>query len=341
MNAFLVMVSLALWLFGVNDLMANDAPVRSVGKAIGPLEGVPVRMVSEEIRITLDNNIAHVSCLFKLRNEGPIDTILVGFPRGWEKDLYDFRAWTSRGDLSIEEGASAPVYGGEGDEGIKWWKTFRLPLPTTGDTVQVRNYYWTVLSQIDNRTLTDQYFSYVLRTGALWRGEIGDARITVDFRNTHPEQITRLSPEGYARQGQRVEWHFQHLEPSEDISVNIMQDFLFDRWTRALELIEQNPDSSEGHFLLGTYYFNREQPPRKRAVGEFLKAISINPEMWDARWYLAAELYFQNDRVGARDQVESIVRGNPQYRCVDEALPIEVYADIPDIPQIFLKNLKE
>jgi hypothetical protein len=108
-----------------------------------------------------------------------------------------------------------------------------------------------------------------------------------------------------------------------------------------LELIEQNPDSSEGHFLLGTYYFNREQPPRKRAVGEFLKAISINPEMWDARWYLAAELYFQNDRVGARDQVESIVRGNPQYRCVDEALPIEVYADIPDIPQIFLKNLKE
>ena len=120
-----------------------------------------------------------------------------------------------------------------------------------------------------------------------------------------------------------------------------MKDLLFDRLTRSMRMLEQNPDSAEGHFLLGTYYFNRETPPRQKAVDEFLKAISLDPEMWDARWYLAIELCVQKNRAGARDQVARIISGNPQYRCLDEALPVEVYADFPDIPQIFLNNLKE
>jgi hypothetical protein len=302
-------------------------------------------MLSEEVTITIDNNVAHVSCRFTLRNEGPPDTVLVGFPRGWEKELYDFRAWTTQGRFLIREGISEPVYfeGYEGEEkpAIKWWKTFEIPFPVTGDTVQVRNYYWTLLSPVDNRSFADERFTYILRTGALWGGDIEDAQITVVLRNTHPDQVTKLSPEGYIRQGQKVRWHFQHFEPSADISIQIMQDLMYERLARARQMIEQDPDSAEGHFLLGTYYFNQEEPPRQQAVAAFGKALSLNPELWDARWYLAIELYHQRNREGARRQLESLISGNPQYRCVDEALPIEVYADFSDVPQVFLQNLKE
>ena len=69
---------------------ANDAPVKSVGKAIQPLADAPVRMVSEKVDIFIRANTADVNCLFVLKNEGKPDTIEVGFPRGWEGDLIDF-----------------------------------------------------------------------------------------------------------------------------------------------------------------------------------------------------------------------------------------------------------
>lgn len=65
-------------------IQANDAPIKSVGKTIQPRNDVPVRMVSEEVTIRLSSHRADVHCLFDLLNEGPPDTIDVGFPRGWE-----------------------------------------------------------------------------------------------------------------------------------------------------------------------------------------------------------------------------------------------------------------
>lgn len=256
MNGFLAIISVIPWLLWTSNLWANDAPVRSVGKAICPQEDAPVRMLSEEVTITIDNNVAQVSCRFTLLNEGPLDTVLVGFPRGLEKDLYDFRAWTSQGEFAIQEGMATPFYyeGYEGEEApaIKWWKTFAIPFAGAGDTVRVWNSYWTLLSPVDNRALAEQRFIYILQTGALWKGKIEDAQVTIVLRNTHADQITKLSPEGYTRQGQQVRWRFRHFEPSADISIEIMQDVLYDRLTHGSELVAQDPDSAEGHFLLGT-----------------------------------------------------------------------------------------
>ena len=74
------------------DIHGNDAPIQATGKTVMPRTDVPVRLVSEEVIITIDNGVAYVRCYFDLLNEGPKDTIDVGFPRGWEGELYDFTA---------------------------------------------------------------------------------------------------------------------------------------------------------------------------------------------------------------------------------------------------------
>ena len=61
---------------------AELMPARGVGKTIRPRTDTSVRMVSEKVDITIDNNVAYVACEFNLINEGPPDTLEVGFPRG-------------------------------------------------------------------------------------------------------------------------------------------------------------------------------------------------------------------------------------------------------------------
>lgn len=319
-------------------LWANDAPLRSVGKAIRPREDVSVRMLTEKVEITIDNSVAYVKCVFTLVNEGPADTVLVGFPRDWEKDLYDFRAWAYRVDFPVQDGAAEPQYGGEAGE-IKWWKTFEVPFKSAGDTVQVHNYYWTLLADPLERTNADLKFRYVLRTGALWKDTIEDARITITLRNTHPDQVTQLSPEGYTRQGQQIEWHFRDFEPGGDISIQLVQDVLYERQVLAGRLLEQDPESAEGHFLLGSYHFNREEHPKPQAMAEFCKALAADPMLWDARWYLALIYYFGNNPEGARRQLEELLKGAPGYRCVDPAFPFTTYVDMNHDPAMLLKDV--
>ena len=56
--------------------------------------------------------------------------------------------------------------------------------------------------------LSDLLFRYVLRTGAYWKGPIGDAKITIKLRNTGFDKITYISPEGYVRDNAEISWHF-------------------------------------------------------------------------------------------------------------------------------------
>ncbi|MDQ7797677.1 MAG: hypothetical protein RDU76_01865 [Candidatus Edwardsbacteria bacterium] len=71
--------------------------------------------------------------------------------------------------------------------------------------------------------------SYVVKTGALWKGPIGKADIYVDLSNEYfKERLkhTKLvaSPQNYELKNDTISWHFKNWEPTEDMSVN------FCRW---------------------------------------------------------------------------------------------------------------
>lgn len=317
---------LCIW---TSPAFSNDAPVKSVGKTIQPLNNVPVQMVSEEVNIFLTSTRANVLCLFTLRNEGKPDTIEVGFPRGWEGDLIEFTAKNARvkGTYPVETMAEKPSYGEYNGEKLPWWKVFKVPFESTGQTVVIENYYNTFLLPWGKYPFpwNDLLFTYIMKTGALWKGPIETAKITVRLINIPFNQLVKVSPEGYTREGNRITWEFRNFKPAQNIEISIMQDVLFERLSIARKILEKEPNSAFAHYLLGTVHYNRRYVDINQideAEKELRKAVALDPELWDAQWFLAL-VYIDRDNRSrtlkeSKIQLEKIVRENPDYTCTDK-----------------------
>lgn len=350
-NILTVLLSVAVpalfLLLGTVEGFADIAPVKSVGKAIQPLRDVPVQMVSEDVEISLFSTMVWVDCLFTPRNEGKTDTIEVGFPRGWEGDLMEFRAKNASitGVYTVETIAQDPAWDGEDRRGeLPWWKVFKVPFESTDQTVKVKNSYGTYLRPREPKYLDDLAFTYIMKTGALWKGNIEDARVTISLRNVPFDQVTSISPEGYTREGNDIIWRFQNFKPDRDIEISIMQDILYERLTIARKILEKEPGNAYAHFLLGTVFFNRDFPTdhNKTAEKEFQQAISLDPNLSDARWFLAIIYVYRNMKTkalkDAKTQLDAILKGNPEYRCMDKTYQMDNLIHT-DTPNVMIKNL--
>ena len=93
------------------------------------------------------------------------------------------------------------------------------------------------------------------------------------------------------------------------------------RLDNAKIILKNYPDNAHAHYLLGTVYLIRKYNIEK-VEEELLKAISLDPNHWDARWYLAVVYYTQGkDPELIKTQLEEIIEGNPDYECTDDAFP--------------------
>jgi len=322
---------------------ADDAPIRSVGKSIRPRRDVPVRLVAEDVRIIIDSEKADVRCVFYLRNEGPPDTVEVGFPRGWEGDLVGFRAFADE-ELPVRSVASEPVFYGADGEEMRWWKVFEVPLGETGGITEVVNTYSAKLLPDGNMGMEDFLFTYVLTTGAWWRGTIEDVRITIYLKTAPFEQVTGISPDGFVRDNNRIMWHFRDFEPSENIRISLMQDIQYYSLKTAESVLKEEPDNAHAHFIKGAVCFIRsfcdERFTREEARKELERAVTLDPEHWDARWFLAVLYYYGGDMEKTRRQLETLDGKNPSYTCKNRLFPESLYADIPsEVPGVWLKTM--
>jgi hypothetical protein len=321
---------------GFSEAMANDTPIRSVGKAIQPRTDVPVRLVSEDVKITISGVNARVDCIFNLLNEGPAGTIEVGFPRGAESGLNDFTAKIDNETATVETVTSTPVYvDPDSRKELPWWKTFKVPFTSTGQTVVVRNTYWTRLGPTTQQRLSHLMFTYIMTTGAPWKGTIGEATFTVSLDGIDPGRVVDIKPEGFLSEGNRYLWRFTDFEPASNIEIQIMEQKVYDRLVSAEKLLAKSSGDARGHFLLGTVYWinmnsstdaDTYRDYEEKAKGEFLRAIEIDPALDDARWYLAV-LYNNphnpREMKLLRGQLEAIIAHNPSYRCRDELFHLQ------------------
>jgi hypothetical protein len=67
------------------------------------------------------------------------------------------------------------------------------------------------------------YFLYVLKTGALWKGPIGELNIDLKFpyREAYPNVLS-VTPGGYTVKGNDIIYHFKNYEPDENIIVKFL-----------------------------------------------------------------------------------------------------------------------
>ena len=225
-----------LVVFSLAGIAAGDSSTMWIfpdGRGAMPIETEQITMDAESVLIVPTGNMINydvpemnVTCIFYLRNltDQPLD-VSVGFPFEDSEvpDWIQFRAVTD--DEEYEINFESGVVNGE-DSLVFWpmsacWEMHFEP----GETVRLVNtynagwnYYW-----YEDYTAS---FTYIVRSGALWAGRIGDAVISITMPQRYPLSMLSDSICGWADwngspeiDGNRVTWHFTDWEPVEDITI--------------------------------------------------------------------------------------------------------------------------
>jgi hypothetical protein len=72
----------------------------------------------------------------------------------------------------------------------------------------------------------ERSFTYVLKTGASWKGTIGRARIVCDIAGLRARGPLQFQPAGGKIAGRKVVWEFRNFEPNKDIVVRWFEGFV-------------------------------------------------------------------------------------------------------------------
>jgi hypothetical protein len=205
-------ITLALTAFGS---AADDGSLETVGGAARLMKERDVRMVSETVRARVSRERVDVDCVFVLRNEGPADTVLIGFPDGpiepdeHEPNLESFRSWVDGVEVKCERVMDASAGAEVGDWTTASWWTKRVAFAPKAERT-IRNHYRVspAFFPIDGTG----GFRYALWTGASWKGPIGSAKVVVTLQGMPLEWVTGTEPEA-RRDGRTFEWTLRNFEP--------------------------------------------------------------------------------------------------------------------------------
>jgi hypothetical protein len=217
-----------LLLLGIGNppAVADDGAMYGVGGSLALMKGHPtVRMVSEEVKIRLPE--AEVEAQFVLRNEGPATWVTIGFPEtGGGADFPGTDQSSFTGFRSTVDGKPVRVSrviesrgGGMSDYHFWWVKRVHF---ARGQTRVVVNRY---TGELGFDSGGHRSFTYVLKTGASWKGSIGRARITCDVTGLKGAAPLTFRPEGGIRTGDRITWDLRDLNPNEDIDLYWLPGF--------------------------------------------------------------------------------------------------------------------
>jgi len=191
---------------------ADGEPATWYGPTLVPVTSESIRMVRERVVVELSPLRAKVDATFVFENEGAATEQVVAFPDiGWVgASLHAFRTWVdgTEVDVGFQKGGA--------DAGLHYW-TVDFP---AGSQRVVRVRYETVRDpvQVGNYMLVDD-FTYVLTTGARWKGPIGRAEIVLDLVDLTHDQIIGAHPKTSERTEAGYRWVLHDIEPTGNVVV--------------------------------------------------------------------------------------------------------------------------
>jgi hypothetical protein len=258
--------------------------------------------VEEEIRVKLPERRVRVT--FRFRNDGPATKVLMAFPENGylgggatDKDLPKARRSNFGYFRTAVDGSpfqARLVKGMPEADGLgyaHWWVK-EVPF-AKGQTRTIVNEYqggyawgppWSNVTG----------FSYVLRTGASWKGgKIGRTKVIVDARAIAQNGPIRFSPEGAKVVNSIYTWERTNFKPEDDVYVY---------WTdKGFLDVDVNGESLAGKWEAGEYIQKKWPVPVRRGT-----------EVWVAPG-LAAAL------TGAQVSGNEFVRANLRTRVSRDA----------------------
>ena len=209
--------------------MADSGPIYFSAGVLVPTTSNDIRMTREVLTIDYTNQVdpiaghrsgtVDVHARFWFRNEGKAVVQKMGFPLGREHlsgfGFYDSGFKVTVDGIAITTSPFDNEHPADSSElTYDQWNTFEVPF-AVGET-HIIDATYSILPR-------SGYFLYVLQTGRLWKGPIGDLTIDVNFgREPGFPDLLSVQPAGYHTQGDHILWHFTDYEPQQDIEIESM-----------------------------------------------------------------------------------------------------------------------
>lgn len=227
--AIIILISTVLQ----NNLLADIAPNPIQARSIGPKRQTSIRMVSEVVTIDLYNDSSVVKCLFDMKNLGEQEKLQIGFP---EMSFHYYRQKSKVDEASkfqVKENGKAVNF--DFSDSSRYNEGYRKKV----ESYQIKEewYLWeSEFKKGESKTIEVEYslpfgmlyktnkrfFTYLLSTGANWKGTIGKAEIIVNLKNIETDSIISKQPNKFEISGKHLIWKFSNFEPTikDDIKIN-------------------------------------------------------------------------------------------------------------------------
>ena len=215
----------------------NDANWVSFGGAGAFVPHKTIRMLGEDINITIYDDKIHVRVWFSFRNDGPKTTVKMAFP--FEDSVFSQEEIVKRFSSKIDGQAVKVVkeqistFTTVGESFLKYGTDLSQPFAYVKEVAFEPGQRRIVL--IDYVTAHGTVWDgnsdeYVLRTGATWAGKIGMCTITVDWSNTtklsdpslkfYREDLSQFESKWTYIDSKRATTTISDFEPDFDLSLS-------------------------------------------------------------------------------------------------------------------------
>ena len=215
------------------NLFADIAPNPIKAKSISPKDQTSISMVSEKVIIDLYNDSSVVKCLFKMKNLGEQEKLQIGFP---EMSFHYYRQKSKVDEANrFQVKENGKVVNFDFSDSLRYNEKYRKKV----ESYQIKEewYLWkSEFKQGESKTIEVQYslpfgmlyksnerfFTYLLSSGANWKGTIGKAEIIVNLKDIEMDSIISKLPNNFEISNKHLTWTFSDFEPTtnDDIKIN-------------------------------------------------------------------------------------------------------------------------
>ncbi|MDH4164086.1 MAG: DUF4424 family protein [Nitrospirota bacterium] len=223
----IVVFALLISSYGLSAAYGNDTFVYDNGRTAYPINTDKIRMAEEKIIVMMlgdgFSRKAKVTCDFIFENITDKEvSAKIGFPA--EDQYYhdigegEKRYPPLRDFVALVDGKKTQVNirTQEDKYPVLYWYTWDVTFPPSR-RITIRNVYETGLSL----SYYNQWFTYILTTGANWKGPIGHSEVEVVYDSVDElrKRVKSASPDNFKISGSKIVWDFINLIPKENIQV--------------------------------------------------------------------------------------------------------------------------
>ncbi len=235
----LLAVFIAVTLFPMSA-SADDGTLGGTGITVFPIFDTDVEMEEEIIDIVVRDDCSYVTCQFFFHNTGESTNLLVGFPTQSPgecesqeelneemEDVYYaeshvtqlnwFRTFIDGKKVHVTLKKGLEPEGNNADAlYFPQWYTWRMHFKAD-ERVKVVNKYWLQNSYGGENS---ELISYILRSGATWKGPIGKITVRIQLQDydLFSTYFDGIQPT-YIKEDGTIVWDAENIEPEQDIEV--------------------------------------------------------------------------------------------------------------------------